>query len=179
MEVPYGQCQCGCGEKAPIASGTSKKRGHIKGKPIRFINGHQFKRSAFLARKNGVFKTYPCQTGTLNKREHVAIAEKALGKPLPPDAEVHHVNGSKDNGPLVICQDHAYHHLLHKRARAYKACGHANYLKCPFCKRYDDPKKLIKAGTILCHRDCRNEYRRNKAAALKEEQSNVPRPVAS
>ena len=47
--------------------------------------------------------------------EHTLIAEKALGKTLPPKAVVHHANGSRDSGPLVICEDIAYHHLLHQR----------------------------------------------------------------
>ena len=55
--------------------------------------------------------------------EHILMAEKALGKPLPNGAEVHHINGKKgDNsrGNHVICQDQAYHKLLEKRTRAYK-----------------------------------------------------------
>jgi hypothetical protein len=163
MKVSHGYCQCGCGEKAPIAAVTSKKRGHIKGEPIRFINGHQFKRGAFLARRNGVFKTYPCQTGTLNKREHVAIAEKALGKPLPPGAVVHHANGTKNGGELVICQDQSYHLLLHSRMRALAASGHVGWLKCPFCKKYDDPKNLYTKGkNNHYHRGCCNEDKRNR-----------------
>lgn len=35
--------------------------------------------------------------------DHILVAEKALGKPLPERAEVHHANGSRDSGPLVIC----------------------------------------------------------------------------
>lgn len=52
--------------------------------------------------------------------EYVLIAEKALGKYLPPAAVIHHVNGDPtDNrkNNLVICQDHAYHALIHARMR--------------------------------------------------------------
>ncbi len=52
--------------------------------------------------------------------EHILIAEKALGKPLPLGAQVHHVDEDATNNSnrnLVICQDAAYHKLLHYRAR--------------------------------------------------------------
>ena len=54
-------------------------------------------------------------------REHIFVAEKILGKPLPPKAVVHHINEDKtDNRPenLVICQDRTYHFLLHRRKKA-------------------------------------------------------------
>jgi hypothetical protein len=35
-----GLCECGCGVLAPIATYTDKRRGHIKGEAIRFINHH-------------------------------------------------------------------------------------------------------------------------------------------
>lgn len=33
-------CECGCGQPAPIAKGTDRRRGWIKGQPLRFILGH-------------------------------------------------------------------------------------------------------------------------------------------
>lgn len=33
-------CQCGCGGEVGLARRTDLKRGMIKGKPNRFINGH-------------------------------------------------------------------------------------------------------------------------------------------
>lgn len=39
--IPYGYCQCGCGELAPIATMDSKKWGHVKGQPMRCRKGHR------------------------------------------------------------------------------------------------------------------------------------------
>jgi len=33
-------CECGCGRPAPIAKQTVRKLGHVKGEPVRFVNGH-------------------------------------------------------------------------------------------------------------------------------------------
>lgn len=81
---------------------------------------------------------YDTVTGT-KKRVHVAVAERALGKPLPVGAEVHHVDGDKWNNAnenLVICQDHAYHALLHVRARVVRLGGNPNTQRtCADCKQ--------------------------------------------
>ena len=101
------------------------------------------------------------------KGEHVRVAESVLGKPLPPGAIVHHVDGDKVGnrpGNLVICPDRAYHNLIHARERALDACGNANWLKCPFCKKYDDPENLYvypnkRAGK---HQECYRRYRERR-----------------
>ena len=38
--TPYGHCQCGCGGKTRIAASSNRKRGIVKGEPIRFLHGH-------------------------------------------------------------------------------------------------------------------------------------------
>lgn len=53
---------------------------------------------------------------------HIVVAEKALGKRLPPGAIVHHVDEDKLNYAgtnLVICPNQAYHMLIHQRMRDY------------------------------------------------------------
>jgi hypothetical protein len=33
-------CECGCGQPAPIAKMTKASKGHVKGQPVRFVQGH-------------------------------------------------------------------------------------------------------------------------------------------
>jgi hypothetical protein len=106
--------------------------------------------------------------------EHILVAEQALGKPLPPGAEVHHVDvdcGNNEGTNLVICQDDAYHKLLHQRMRALRACGHADWLKCKFCKQYDAPENLyVSPCGSVHHPRCVNEYHRNRRKKSVESQ---------
>jgi len=80
---------------------------------------------------------------------------------------VHHVDEDRENNKrnnLVVCEDDAYHFLLHRRMRALKACGHVSWIKCDFCKQYDDPKNMYirPNGRQGHHRECLREYRKKQ-----------------
>lgn len=84
-----------------------------------------------------------------------AIAERALGKPLPATAVVHHVNEDwtdNRNENLVICENNAYHLFLHRRLRRYKACGHADWVRCVICKEYGPD--VVASGYSYYHPAC-------------------------
>lgn len=105
--------------------------------------------------------------------EHIAIAEAALGRRLPPEAEVHHVDLNRaNNAPsnLVICPDHAYHALLHVRQAAMDATGDPNQRSCRYCGAYAPIDQMAKrAGNgkgraetyvhLACERAVRNRFR--------------------
>ena len=178
-EIPYGFCHCGCGQTTAIVVKTRTVLGHIKGRPMPFIQGHNINQlwptgSNHPGWKGGkvinhhgysliLMPEHPKADPTTGYvYEHILIAQKALGKMLPPKAIVHH-HGPKKDQCLVICEDQEYHMLLHQRMRALKACGNANYRKCGYCGIWDDPKNMRiykRSGTR--HQSCQNEYRRNK-----------------
>lgn len=107
--------------------------------------------------------------------EHVVLAERALGKPLPKQAEVHHMDENPQNnapGNLVICQDHAYHMLLQRRARRLKDTGSLDLKRCSLCYQVKSleafgsrsNREFGKGKTAEC-KDCYNA-RQNRRRAM-------------
>lgn len=163
QKIPQGFCQCGCGQKTNLATITVNRLGRKKGQPMQYIAGHH------LRGKSGE-RNHGWKGGTANSHgyalrrnpehpravygyvpEHILIAEKALGKHIELPHVVHHHTPDQ----LVVCEDHAYHLLLHKRQRAYEACGNAHWLKCKYCKQYDSPEKI----SDHCHQACKKASR--------------------
>ena len=44
IDLRYGYCKCGCGQKTNVSDRTHTKYGHVKGKPMDYIRGHRHKR---------------------------------------------------------------------------------------------------------------------------------------
>lgn len=109
--------------------------------------------------------------------EHIVVAEQALGHHLVAPAQVHHIDENKlNNAPsnLVVCQDQAYHALLHRRLDALRATGNPNSLQCNVCGEYDLPENM-RVFTHTCvtrpnakttrayHLACKRDETRNRA----------------
>jgi len=172
MNNPLGYCECGCGVKTKIYDYNHTARGYIKGEYRRFINHHQARKennSQWNGGKNKTVQGY-IKIKTINHphrdskgyvMEHILIAEKVLGKYLPINVIVHHINEDKTNNKndnLVVCQDDNYHRTIHKRMKSLKECGNPNWEKCAYCKQYDDPDNLTHYKYNQFHKKCRNEY---------------------
>ena len=187
-------CECGCGQVARkrfvqyhilrVLNAEGRNRTFRKGE-----RSHKW-RGGVSTRADGYRNIHmPEHPNASNGRqvlEHVLVATQMLGRPLPKGAVVHHINGNpSDNRPenLIICKDHAEHKRLHRRQRALEECGNPNYLKCEYCKQYDDPQNMwvskvrsSRAHHRACNAKAGREWRRRlKAQAqrgTKEEGTN-------
>lgn len=82
------------------------------------------KKRAFLSTAHGAWVG--------KERCYRIIAERALGRPLPPFVIVHHHTEHQ----IVICENQSYHQLLHKRTNIVRAGGDPNRDRwCADCKR--------------------------------------------
>lgn len=74
------QCECGCGQIAPLATQNCTRRGYVKGEPMRFVNGHQNRgrlwgeahREKFIAAMTG-------KQASDEKRAKISATHKARG----------------------------------------------------------------------------------------------------
>lgn len=139
--IEYGYCHCGCGEKTTISPYSSVRDGRIKGKPMKFISGHNAKGS-FTGKDNPMWRggktiikdnntsyvkikmrEHPKSDSKGYVFEHVLVVEKAWGYPLPEGSVIHHVdsNGLNNNiANLMVFKNNSEHHRFHRLLNANK-----------------------------------------------------------
>lgn len=150
-----GYCGCGCGAKTNLATATHKRFGYKVGEPLMFLSGHcsrgknnpRWKGGRRVRPDKYIYIWIPNNTTSQSNyvMEHILIVQRMLGKPIPPKAEIHHVDqnrGNNKNNNLVLCESVLYHRLLHTRTRAFDACGNASWRRCIICKEWDDLKNM-------------------------------------
>jgi hypothetical protein len=114
--------------------------------------------------------TYPVDKN--GDRLHIIAASNAYGGKLPLKSRVHHFDcdyRNYKNNNLVVCNDDAYHRLIHIRTSAFNICGNANYRKCDFCKVWDDPSNMtkIKGRATYYHKKCNTKHHAERRLRLK------------
>ena len=108
--------------------------------------------------------------------EHLLVAERALGRPIPIKHPVYHIDRNRANNNssnLVICEDRVYHKLIKGRGIAFMACGHGNWRKCPWCKSWDDPAELVEYGEFAYHRRCLDSLREKARLSARKTYKNL------
>lgn len=109
--IPERLCECGCGAPAPLAKRTNARLGHTRGKPLRFVSGHNSKGSANLSRyesRDGGYSS-PCwfwlgalsrkgygrvQVDGVHRPAHRAVYEALYG-PVPKHLHLDHLCSNK------------------------------------------------------------------------------------
>ena len=66
MNVPYGNCHCGCGEKTTLSTQTYTKLGYKKGDPMKYRCGHSNRKSAKEYLVNKETECWEWQRGKLS-----------------------------------------------------------------------------------------------------------------
>lgn len=184
MEIPFGECHCGCHGRAPIATRNWFTKGIIKGQPHKFIQGHNrpnMKSDRYKVEDRG-YET-PCWIWQLfihgngygqvriNGREtsaHVAAWE-AVNGPVPEGHEIHHKCRVKPcvNPDHLQCVTPEEHRLLHV---AERNC-------CSFGHEWTEANTYVtKAGARYC-RACKARRQREFGREKYWRQKGLPPPV--
>jgi hypothetical protein len=155
-------CKCGCGNPTNISPTLNTNLGYSKGDYFSYLAGHY---------RRTLYKPTQYKKIGFEKADRIRAAQ-ALGRPLPSNAIVHHLNGTR-TGPVVICENQGYHLLLHVRTRAYLATGNPNKKFCSYCKSWDDIKNMaLHKPATYRHPLCHTKYNMTK---WREKHPNSPR----
>jgi hypothetical protein len=170
----FWECRCDCGHTTYVST-NGLNRSHTSScgclqSDRHGKKNHNWKNGEIIDKDGYILKYYlghPRAKDGTHVREHILIAESVIKRSLKQTECLHHIDENKANNKnnnLVICQNQAYHMLLHKRLRALKSCGDASWIKCKYCKEYGDPRKLFMypGNNYGFHRECHNLYERQR-----------------
>jgi hypothetical protein len=157
--IPYGFCQCGCGEKTNL----------FRGQYNRFVKGHQWGNKG-KTEDRGYIKIFNLQHPRANAAgyvyEHILIMEKDLGRTISISEHIHHIDGNPKNnkiGNLMLFATNSMHIVFHYRLKAFEKCGHYEWRRCVYCHKWDDPQNMVNNGAkSICHSECRRKYHRDR-----------------
>ena len=113
-------CECGCGKPTSLAKETKRSKGHVKGQPLRFVNGHNRKgRGKVALTFNKALGRWVINCRDGSKYYYAkAVLENKIGRQLLPGEITHHMDDDKTNdepGNLEVMSsqsEHATHHNL-------------------------------------------------------------------
>ncbi len=167
-----GICACGCGRQTNKHQSTIRR--FVRGHNLRGKNHHAWSGGRYISGAGYVrvqIEQHPRRSSAGYIFEHILVVEKALGRYLPKGAVIHHANGRRaqnNNKNIVLCESRGYHLLIEARTRAFRASGHANYRRCPHCKKWDDPANmyLYKTRRGAYHQDCRRRYQQRRSSKV-------------
>lgn len=98
LTMPYGECQCGCGESTTVALVTWIPQGHLKGHPKRFVLNHDKRRQPLDTFWSNVDKRAPDECwewqGCRDGRGYGAVTDRGV------QLGTHRVSWELTNGPI-------------------------------------------------------------------------------
>lgn len=97
---------------------------------------------------------------------HVLVMSQKIGRALVDEEQVHHIDENRSNNHpdnLMLFANAKEHLAHHAQERAFAACGERFFMKCRYCKDYDDPVNMkvysnANGSAQAHHKSCAIEY---------------------
>lgn len=176
-QIPLGLCQCGCGERTPLAK--TSRHGNVKGLPRRFVNpGHAARKPANEHfRKEDRGYTTPCWVWQLSKnsdgygnlwvdgsckKAHRVYYEDHVG-PIPDGLQIDHLCRVR------ICVNPEHLEPVTSRENSLRgitiAARNVSRAHCPNGHEYTPENTKVRNGHWRSCRECHREQGRLAYAA--------------
>lgn len=147
LSAPYGKCQCGCGQDAPLAEHTEKKYGVVKGLPQRFFVHHHGRKPLEIKFWKKVDRRGPDEcwkwTGAINQAGYGAFGNNHAHRtsyeitygPIPDGLFILH----KCDNPPCVNPNHLFVGTHQDNMRDMISKGRARYQKLRNANQQTEP----------------------------------------